>query len=202
MAFPELHMLIFLSSCICIAYFLPTYFTIQLIFATIHELYCTLWYYLQVLLYYFSHLLPLSTILSVKNFQFQQNKWIPNRPSMCVFPFLFKSLKKISTIFILLSTLKRKTKLMFDTLFTLLWFGVVGGCSWLSSCCWVVVLVGSGCGLCGVFQQWVFRGSKQWLLGVIGFGVRWLLVVCLLQWLLFIAIDILFYCVVYIILLC
>ena len=169
---------------------MPTYFTIQFIFATIHELYCTFWYYLWVLLYYFNHLLPLSTVLLAKKLQSQQNKQIPTKPSVCVFPFLFKSLKKISTIFIFLSTLKRKTKLMFDTLFTLLWFGVLGGCSWLSSCCcWVVE---GGCsgwqwlwfvsliGLCGVFWQWVFHGGNRWLLGVIGFGVRWLLVVCLL----------------------
>ena len=129
-----------------------TYFTIQLIFATIHKLYYTFWYYLWILLYYFCHLLPLFTVLSAKKFQFQQNKQIPNRPLVYVFPFLFKSLKKISTIFIFLSILKRKTKLMFDTLFTLLWFGVLGGCSWLSSCCWVVVLVGRcHCLVCVVF---------------------------------------------------
>ena len=28
-----------------IAYFLPTYFTIQFIFVTIYEFYCTFWYY-------------------------------------------------------------------------------------------------------------------------------------------------------------
>ena len=37
-----------------LAYFLPTYFTIQLIFATIHEPHCTFWYYSWVLLYYFN----------------------------------------------------------------------------------------------------------------------------------------------------
>ena len=51
---------------------LPIYFTIQLIFTTIHEshrvfstiyeFYCTI----------------LSTVLSIKKFQFQQNKQIPN----------------------------------------------------------------------------------------------------------------------------
>ena len=38
------------------------YFTIQLIFATIHEPYCTFWYYLWVPLYYFNYLLALYTI--------------------------------------------------------------------------------------------------------------------------------------------
>ena len=105
--------------------------------------------------------------------------------SVCVFPFLFKSLKKFSAIFTFLLTLKGKTKLMFDALFTLLWFGVVGGCSWLSGCCWMVE---GGCSgwqwlwfNCVVFfWQWVAHGGNQWLLGVIGFWVRWLLVVCLL----------------------
>ena len=44
----------------------------------------TFLYYLLVSLYYFNYLLPLSTILSAKSFKFQQNKWIPNRPYMCV----------------------------------------------------------------------------------------------------------------------
>ena len=35
-------------------YFLSIYFTIQLIFITIHEFHCTFWYYLWVSLYYFS----------------------------------------------------------------------------------------------------------------------------------------------------
>ena len=37
-----------------LAYFLPAYFTIQLIFATIHEPHCTFWYYSWVPLYYFN----------------------------------------------------------------------------------------------------------------------------------------------------
>ena len=37
-----------------LAYFLPAYFIIQLIFATIYESHCTFWYYLWVPPYYFS----------------------------------------------------------------------------------------------------------------------------------------------------
>ena len=37
-----------------LAYFLPAYFTIQLIFATIHESHCTFWYYSWISLYYFN----------------------------------------------------------------------------------------------------------------------------------------------------
>ena len=38
------------------------------------------WYYSWVSLYYFSYFLHLSTVLSVKSFQFQQNKRISNKP--------------------------------------------------------------------------------------------------------------------------
>ena len=40
--------------CIWHELFLPTYFTIQLIFTTIHVSHYTFWYYLWVPLYYFS----------------------------------------------------------------------------------------------------------------------------------------------------
>ena len=63
-----------------LAYFLPTYFTIQLIFSIIHEFHCTFWYYSWISLYYFNQHLPLFTVLSAKNFQFLQNKRISNRP--------------------------------------------------------------------------------------------------------------------------
>ena len=44
----------YLLVCVWQKLFLPTYFTIQLIFATIHRFHCTFWYYSWVLLYYFS----------------------------------------------------------------------------------------------------------------------------------------------------
>ena len=58
---------------------------------------------------------------------------------------------------------------------------VVGGCSWLANCCWVVVLSWqllwfvSLIGLCGGFWQWVVHGGSYWVLGVavvgsLGFG--------------------------------
>ena len=49
--------------------FLSTYFTIQLIFATIYGSHYTFWYYSWVPLYYFSELIHLSTIISVKSFR-------------------------------------------------------------------------------------------------------------------------------------
>ena len=52
--------------------FLSTYFTIQLIFATIYGSHCTFWYNSWVPLYYFSEFIHLSTIISVKSFQFQK----------------------------------------------------------------------------------------------------------------------------------
>ena len=58
------------------------FFTIQLIFSTIHGSHCTFWYYSWSLLYYFSYLLTLSTVLSTKSFQFQLNKLFPNRHLM------------------------------------------------------------------------------------------------------------------------
>ena len=54
------------------------FFTIQLIFAIIHESHCTFWYYSWIPLYYFSQFLALSTVLSIKSFQFQLNKFFPN----------------------------------------------------------------------------------------------------------------------------
>jgi len=57
----------------------PVYFTIQLIFTIIHGFHYTFWYYSWVPLYYFSYILPLSIVLSPKNFQFQQNKRIPKQ---------------------------------------------------------------------------------------------------------------------------
>ena len=57
----------------------PTFFTIQFIFATIYGSHCTFWYYSLILLYYFSYLLALYTVLSTKKFQFQLNKLFPNR---------------------------------------------------------------------------------------------------------------------------
>ena len=72
-------------------FYYSTYFTIQLIFATIHGFHYTFWYYLWVLLYYFSYLLPLSTVLSIKIFQFQQNKQIPRGPLVCIWQKLFLS---------------------------------------------------------------------------------------------------------------
>ena len=64
----------------CVWYWLkkPTFFTIQLIFATIHGSHCTFWYYSWVLLYYFSYLLTLFIVLSAKSFQFQLNKLFLN----------------------------------------------------------------------------------------------------------------------------
>ena len=61
---------------------LPTYFTILFIFATFYGSHYTFWYYLWVSLYYSSKLLSLSLfiVLSIKFFQFQQNKRIPNGP--------------------------------------------------------------------------------------------------------------------------
>ena len=45
-----------IKKCVCVwqKLFLPTYFTIQLIFTTIHESYCTFWYYSLISLYYYS----------------------------------------------------------------------------------------------------------------------------------------------------
>ena len=40
----------------------------------------TFWHYSWVSLYYFSYILPLSTVLSIISFQFQQNKRYLNRP--------------------------------------------------------------------------------------------------------------------------
>ena len=55
-------------------------FTIQLIFATIHGPHCTFWYYLQISLYYFQLIfIFIYNTFNKKKFQFQQNKWIPNR---------------------------------------------------------------------------------------------------------------------------
>ena len=62
----------------------PTFFTIQIIFATIHGSHCTFWYHSWVLLYYFSYLLGLFTAFSAKSFQFQLNKLFPNRHWMWV----------------------------------------------------------------------------------------------------------------------
>ena len=42
------------SQIIWLAYFSPTYFTIQLIFTTIHWSHCTFWYYSWVPQYYFN----------------------------------------------------------------------------------------------------------------------------------------------------
>ena len=57
----------------------PTFFTLQLFFAIIHEYHCPFWYYSWVSLSYFSYLLVLSIVLSATNFQFQLNKLFPNR---------------------------------------------------------------------------------------------------------------------------
>ena len=57
----------------------PTFFTLQLFFAIIHESHYTFLYYSWVSLSYFSYLLVLSTVLSTKSFQFQLNKLFPNR---------------------------------------------------------------------------------------------------------------------------
>ena len=60
----------------------PHFFTIRLIFTTIHGSHYTFWYYSWVLLYYFSYLLVLSTVLSAKNFQFKLNKLFSNKHLM------------------------------------------------------------------------------------------------------------------------
>ena len=57
----------------------PAFFTIQLIFATIHGSHCTFCYYSRVLLYYFNYLVALFIVFSTKKFQFQLNKRFPNR---------------------------------------------------------------------------------------------------------------------------
>ena len=54
------------------------FFTIQFIFAIIHESYYLFWYYSWAPLYYLSYLLTLSTVFPVKSFQFQLNKLFPN----------------------------------------------------------------------------------------------------------------------------
>ena len=60
----------------------PVFFTIQLIFSTIHGSHYTFWYYSWPPLYYFNCLLVLSTIFLAKSFQFQLNKLFPNRHLM------------------------------------------------------------------------------------------------------------------------
>ena len=57
----------------------PVFFTIQLIFAIIHRPHCIFWYYSWIPLYYFSYLLTLPVLLSIKSFQFQLNKLFLNR---------------------------------------------------------------------------------------------------------------------------
>ena len=57
----------------------PAFFTIQLIFTTIHGSHCTFCYYSRVLLYYFNYLVALFIVFSTKKFQFQLNKRFPNR---------------------------------------------------------------------------------------------------------------------------
>ena len=67
--------------CVWQKLFLSIYFTIQFIFTTIYgstAFFGTIYksYYAILINFY---LLPLFTVLSTKSFQFQQNKWIPNR---------------------------------------------------------------------------------------------------------------------------
>ena len=70
--------------CVWIWMKIVNYFTIQLIFAIIHGFHCTFRYYSWAPVYYFNLLLLLFTVLSVISFQFQQNKWYPNRPFMLI----------------------------------------------------------------------------------------------------------------------
>ena len=60
----------------------PVFFTIQLIFSTIHGSHYTFWYYSWPPLFYFNCLLVLSTIFLAKSFQFQLNKLFPNKHLM------------------------------------------------------------------------------------------------------------------------
>ena len=62
--------------------FLLLFMSFTVFFGTIYSPHCTFLYYSWVSLYYFSQLLHLSTVLSVKKFLFQQNKRIPNRPKL------------------------------------------------------------------------------------------------------------------------
>ena len=54
---------------------------------------------------------------------------------------------------------------------------VVGGCSWLASCCWVVVPGWQWLWFVPLIGLWDVHGGNRWLLRVIGFGVWWSLVV-------------------------
>jgi len=62
--------------------------------------FCTFWYYSWVPLYYFSLLLPLSTVFLAKSFQFQQNKRISNG-HFVLFGIIHRSYYTILTYFYL-----------------------------------------------------------------------------------------------------
>ena len=59
--------------------FLLLFMDLIALFGIIHGSHCTFWYYSWVSLYYFSYFLDLSTVLSIKNFQFQLNNLFPIR---------------------------------------------------------------------------------------------------------------------------
>ena len=72
---------------------------------------------------------------------------------------------------------------------------VVGGCSWLASCCWVVM---GGCfWLAVVVVRWLWAVVLGWPCWWIGL---WCFYYSEIDY--FIIVDILFYCDIYIILLC
>ena len=84
-----------LSQSVWLTYFLLIYFTIQLIFAIIHESYCTISANIYLYLRYFQQ----------KFFQFQQNKWIPNGPSISHFSFFLLPFTFLFSFFLLLIAL-------------------------------------------------------------------------------------------------
>ena len=70
-------------------------------------------YYLWISLYFlilfidptilfFNYLFHFITVLSAKSFQFQQNKWIPNKPLVCVWQKLKNQLILLFSLFLLL----------------------------------------------------------------------------------------------------